>query len=461
MSDSSTALIVPYGTTSAPGAIHSVRSSGSGASSRLASTTTSAPRTHDSQSSVTVTGRPRSASSRAANASRLSGRREWTRISSSPSSTRASEPDVPVRGAARADVAEHAGAARREVAGAERGHRAGPHVGDPGRVDDRARLPGPGVEQREQAHLGRQPGAVVAVEVADDLHAREPERAHDAAQDVEVPVDGRVGLEVHARLEDGLPLALRAQRGLDRVEDLVVVQREPLDVRAVEVRQLERRHQGVGGGAPSTHSPSSVFQIGARALISSMISRAPANASPRWAAETATITDGSLSGTRPTRCSAAAAHSPWRSTAAATIAVHLLGRHLRVGLVVEPADVAGDALEHHDRARARVAHARDDGVGDSGSSRIATCGAVVAPPLTGGISASSSPAASGWSAAAYSRLTAITSGRPPARSSTAASASETRAPSGRSSSSVSRPGALAEDGEEADGDLHARWLATS
>ena len=125
-----------------------------------------------------------------------------------------------------------------------------------------------------------------------------------------------------ARLEDGLALALGAQRGLDRVEDLVVGERErarrPGPLRYVS---SSGAIDGVGGGAPSTHSPSSVFQIGARALISSMISRAPANASPRWAAETATITDGSLSGTRPTRCSAAAAHRPWRSTAAATIAV--------------------------------------------------------------------------------------------------------------------------------------------
>ena len=51
-----------------------------------------------------------------------------------------------------------------------------------------------------------------------------------------------------------------------------------------------------------------------------MISRAPANASPRCGAETATITLGSDSGTSPTRCSTAAAHSPWRSTASAAIA---------------------------------------------------------------------------------------------------------------------------------------------
>ena len=51
-----------------------------------------------------------------------------------------------------------------------------------------------------------------------------------------------------------------------------------------------------------------------------MISRAPANASPRCGADTATITLGSDSGTSPTRCSTAAAQSPWRSCAAAAIA---------------------------------------------------------------------------------------------------------------------------------------------
>ena len=82
VSDSSTALIVPYGITQAPFLIHSVFSFGSGFSSRDASTTMSAPRTHDSQSSVTVIVVPRSRSRRAAKASRLSARRECTRISS-------------------------------------------------------------------------------------------------------------------------------------------------------------------------------------------------------------------------------------------------------------------------------------------------------------------------------------------------------------------------------------------
>ena len=51
-----------------------------------------------------------------------------------------------------------------------------------------------------------------------------------------------------------------------------------------------------------------------------MISRAPAKASARCAALAATMTDASERGTRPTRCSAAAAHRPWRSMAAATMA---------------------------------------------------------------------------------------------------------------------------------------------
>ena len=59
-------------------------------------------------------------------------------------------------------------------------------------------------------------------------------------------------------------------------------------------------------------SPASVFQIGDSCLILSIASRAPANASARCAAETATITLGSPSGTVPTRCSPAAPSSPGR-----------------------------------------------------------------------------------------------------------------------------------------------------
>ena len=86
VSVSSTALIVPYGITRQPGSTQLVRRCGSGRSSREASTITSAPRRHSSQLSVARTGLPRSCSSRRANSSRLSGRREWTRISSKSNS---------------------------------------------------------------------------------------------------------------------------------------------------------------------------------------------------------------------------------------------------------------------------------------------------------------------------------------------------------------------------------------
>src|SRR6516225_2494025 len=76
VSESSTALMVPYGTTKAPLLIHSVLSIGAGSSRREASTTMSAPCTQDRQSDVAFTGLPRSSESRAANALRLFGRRE-------------------------------------------------------------------------------------------------------------------------------------------------------------------------------------------------------------------------------------------------------------------------------------------------------------------------------------------------------------------------------------------------
>ena len=90
-----------------------------------------------------------------------------------------------------------------------------------------------------------------------------------------------------------------------------------------------------------------------------MISRPPANASERCGAETATITDASDSGTTPTRCSAAAAHSPCRAIAVRHDGAELRERHLRVGLVLERRHFARDAREGHDRSGAWVAYARD------------------------------------------------------------------------------------------------------
>ena len=180
------------------------------------------------------------------------------------------QPHVPVGGAAAADVAEHARVAAGQVAGAERGHGAGAHLGDAGGVDDRDRHAGLGVEQVEDGELGRQAAPPVVDEVADDLHARQAQRAHDAPQDVEVPVDAAARHEVDARLEHRPALALRAEGGLDRVQDLVVGEREPLDVRAVQVEKLDRLH----GGVPPRGSSSR--RAGRRACPCSAGRRAPA-----------------------------------------------------------------------------------------------------------------------------------------------------------------------------------------
>ena len=54
-----------------------------------------------------------------------------------------------------------------------------------------------------------------------------------------MPVHGRVGHQVHARLDHGLAAALRREPCLDRGEDLVVGQRQRLDVERVEIGQID------------------------------------------------------------------------------------------------------------------------------------------------------------------------------------------------------------------------------
>ena len=115
-----------------------------------------------------------------------------------------------------------------------------------------------------------------------------------------------------------------------------------------------------GGKLPGTRSrPASVtstFQIGASAFTRSITARAPANASPRCGALAATITLGSLKrhGARPVldrdRAEAVA-----RRLLRGDRAELGLG-HLHVGLVVELGHLARDALEQHDGTGARVAH---------------------------------------------------------------------------------------------------------
>ena len=82
------------------------------------------------------------------------------------------QPHVPIGGAARADMAEHLRVLPRQVLGADRGHRAGAHVGDDGGVEDGARHAGARIEQIEDRQFRRQAVQVVVDIVADDLDAR-------------------------------------------------------------------------------------------------------------------------------------------------------------------------------------------------------------------------------------------------------------------------------------------------
>jgi hypothetical protein len=150
--------------------------------------------------------------------------------------------DVRERGPARADVAEHLGVRTREVAAAQRGDRAGAPLRDRGGVDDRARDAGARVIQRQQRQLRRQAELEVAVVVADDLHPGDVERGDVGAQQVEVPVERRVGDEVLARFQHDFLAALRGQRALGGVEDQVRPDREAVNVVAGEVADLESRH---------------------------------------------------------------------------------------------------------------------------------------------------------------------------------------------------------------------------
>jgi hypothetical protein len=59
------------------------------------------------------------------------------------------------------------------------------------------------------------------------------QRRNIAAQYIEMPVEFRIGDEVHAGLDHGLAAPLRQEPALDRIEDLLVRHRQPLDVRPV------------------------------------------------------------------------------------------------------------------------------------------------------------------------------------------------------------------------------------
>ncbi len=193
-----------------------------------------------------------------------------------------------------------------------------------------------------------------------------------------------------------------------------------------------------------------------------MISRAPANASPRCGADTAT--DHARLATAapsPTRCSAAAAHSPWRSTASRDDRRDPLLGHLGVGLVLEPLDLARHALEGRPpRRRAGRARARRSASSDSGSvGHPRVHGAAASPPLTGGISASSSPGVE--HARRSSRVLAVHRHHERQPVGEVAQRVERVAHPralGQLERELARARALAQQREEADGDLHASGM---
>ena len=225
-------------------------------------------------------------------------------------------------------------------------------------------------------------------------------------------------------------------------------------VRSATLRSLAARpRRGAGPRAVS-----STFQIGASAFTRSISARAPANASPRCGAEAATITDGSLSGTRPVRWTSATAHSPWRAASSSPIARSFVARHLDVGLVVERLDVAGDALEARRRrrraGRARRPRPRRDRAARSVTSTSRTARRRRSPA---GSARPRRSARTGASAPAYSRLSATMhwpgAARPPASPIAASTSATTRAVGQLELDAIgARP--LAQAGEQAHGDPH-------
>ncbi len=152
------------------------------------------------------------------------------------------QPDVPVGGAARADVPEHARLRPREMARAESCERSGPHVGQSRGGEDRDGHAGQDVVERQQPELGGQPEGVIVEVVADDLHPRKLERRDVAAEDVEMAAERGVGLEVDPRFEAGGAQALPTQPVFDGGEDLQIRQGKPAHVGLAEKDKLTRLH---------------------------------------------------------------------------------------------------------------------------------------------------------------------------------------------------------------------------
>ena len=116
----------------------------------------SAPSTQDCQSAVAITRVPRSRSSRSAKALRLScaARMDADLVEVEEV---VEETHVPVGRAPRPDMAKDFCILSGEVFGANRGHRAGAHVGDAARIENRLRCAGARIEQDEDPELRGKP----------------------------------------------------------------------------------------------------------------------------------------------------------------------------------------------------------------------------------------------------------------------------------------------------------------
>ena len=93
-------------------------------------------------------------------------------------------------------------------------------------------------------NLRRQAVQVVVDIVADDLDAGRVERRDVAAQHVEMAAEGRVRLEMHARLDHRLAVALRDEAVLHRRQDLGVGHRQGVDVERVQIVDVDGCHAG-------------------------------------------------------------------------------------------------------------------------------------------------------------------------------------------------------------------------
>ena len=223
--------------------IHSVFSSGSGASSRDASTTMSAPSTQARQSSVgddrlaEIARKPRGEGVAAFRPARMDA--DLVEVEEM-----VEQADVPIGRAARADMAEHLGVLARQIFGAERGHRAGAHVGDAVASRIACGMPVRGSKRLRRRQLRRQAELVVVDEVADDLDAGAVERRDDrAAQHVEMAVDDRPGTRWTRGSITVSPLPCAARLASIAARISVVGERQRLDVEAIEKGHVDRRHR--------------------------------------------------------------------------------------------------------------------------------------------------------------------------------------------------------------------------